>query len=179
MVGTIAWLFCEAISVATCRWWGRTMKRIWWLVWLYRTARIEEGIWIPTFPWKPRSKLGTEGQRQFEENQIEWELVCLFCNCLSSHGGRNQIEFSSVKRRVENDNEKEFLQKRHDWWRWQFGQRVDCIMSFWASRYFHLKKLKTWTLREEYLLIEGIQEYGVGEWERVRRDYLPDWVDVI
>ncbi|KNB46241.1 hypothetical protein JH06_0548 [Blastocystis sp. subtype 4] len=45
-----------------------------------------------------------------------------------------------------------------------------------VKEYFHLKKLKTWTLREEYLLIEGIQAYGVGEWERVRRDYLPDWV---
>ena len=43
-------------------------------------------------------------------------------------------------------------------------------------RYFHLKRLKTWTMDEENLLIKGIQMYGVGEWERIRRDFLPDWV---
>lgn len=46
-------------------------------------------------------------------------------------------------------------------------------------RYFHLKKLKAWTLDEENLLIKGIEEYGVGEWERIRRDFLPDWVGAI
>ena len=52
------------------------------------------------------------------------------------------------------------------------------ILFYLASphRYFHLKKLKTWTLAEEKLLIEGIQKYGVGEWERIRRDFLSDWV---
>ena len=46
-------------------------------------------------------------------------------------------------------------------------------------RYFHLKKLKTWTLKEEEELIKGIQTYGVGEWERIRRDFLPDWVGIL
>ncbi|CBK24541.2 uncharacterized protein [Blastocystis hominis] len=45
-----------------------------------------------------------------------------------------------------------------------------------VKEYFHLKKLKTWTLAEEKLLIEGIQKYGVGEWERIRRDFLSDWI---
>lgn len=35
-----------------------------------------------------------------------------------------------------------------------------------------------WTLAEEKLLIEGIQKYGVGEWERIRRDFLSDWVKI-
>ena len=39
-----------------------------------------------------------------------------------------------------------------------------------------MKKLKAWTLEEEHLLIQGIERYGIGEWERIRRDFLPDWV---
>jgi hypothetical protein len=39
-----------------------------------------------------------------------------------------------------------------------------------------MNKIKAWTLDEEQLLIKGIQQYGVGEWERIRRDFLPEWV---
>lgn len=53
------------------------------------------------------------------------------------------------------------------------------MLSILNCRYFHLKKLKTWTLEEERLLIQGIQKYGVGEWERIRRDFLPDWVGFV
>ena len=44
------------------------------------------------------------------------------------------------------------------------------------STYFYLQKLKAWTLEDEYSLINGIKQYGVGEWELIRRDYLSEWV---
>ncbi|KAK8810539.1 hypothetical protein WA158_007114 [Blastocystis sp. Blastoise] len=41
--------------------------------------------------------------------------------------------------------------------------------------YFYLQKLRTWTMEEEYLLIDGIKKYGIGEWELIRRDFLSEW----
>ena len=44
------------------------------------------------------------------------------------------------------------------------------------TTYFWKQKLKAWTLEDEYSLINGIKQYGVGEWELIRRDYLSEWV---
>lgn len=66
-------------------------------------------------------------------------------------------------------------------WHWKTESFFDLPFTQWLvsliiSTYFYLQKLKAWTLEDEYSLINGIKQYGVGEWELIRRDYLSEWV---
>lgn len=39
-----------------------------------------------------------------------------------------------------------------------------------------VKITQKWSEKERSLLIRGIEKYGIGNWEDIRIDYLPDWV---
>jgi hypothetical protein len=47
-------------------------------------------------------------------------------------------------------------------------------------RYFKPKtdkiRIRRWTERERAALIKGIEKYGIGKWEDIRNEFLPEWV---
>ena len=43
-------------------------------------------------------------------------------------------------------------------------------------KYFQTKIGQYWTAEDDELLISGIEEFGVGAWEKIKKKYLKNWV---
>jgi hypothetical protein len=35
---------------------------------------------------------------------------------------------------------------------------------------------RKWGEKEKQLLIKGIEKFGIGEWEEISKNFLPEWV---
>ena len=43
-------------------------------------------------------------------------------------------------------------------------------------KYFQTKIGQYWTQEDNEKLIDGIQEFGVGAWDKIKKKYLKNWV---
>ena len=43
-------------------------------------------------------------------------------------------------------------------------------------KYFQTKIGQYWTAEDNELLISGIEEFGVGAWDKIKKKYLKNWV---
>lgn len=39
-------------------------------------------------------------------------------------------------------------------------------------------KERKWGEKEKKALLKGIEKYGIGNWNQIREEFLPDWVEL-